>query len=98
MTRQNIFGALLIAAAFVAAPGAGAQALKIGFVNFGRLLEESPQAKAAQAALEAEFMPRQRDVAAQQKPLQEKADKLRQEAAGTAEADRSATQRAVRAT
>jgi len=36
-----------------------------GYNSFGRLLEESPQAKAAQAALEAEFLPRQRDVAAQ---------------------------------
>ena len=47
MTRHNIFGALLIAAALATAPAAGAQALKIGVVNFGRLLEESPQAKAA---------------------------------------------------
>jgi outer membrane protein len=70
-TRHKFFGALLAAAAVVAAPVAGAQALKIGFVNFGRLLEESPQAKAAQQALENEFLPRQRDVAAQQKSLQE---------------------------
>ncbi|HWN06459.1 MAG TPA: OmpH family outer membrane protein [Steroidobacteraceae bacterium] len=96
MTRQNIFGALLIAAALVTAPAAGAQALKIGFVNFGRLLEESPQAKAAQAALEAEFMPRQRDVAAQQKSLQEKADKLQKEAAVMSEADRVRTEREMR--
>jgi outer membrane protein len=96
MTRQNTFGALLIAAALVAAPAAGAQALKIGFVNFGRLLEESPQAKAAQAALEAEFMPRQRDVAAQQKSLQEKADKLQKEAAVMSEADRVRNEREVR--
>ena len=65
MTRHIAFGALVIAAALVAAQGAQAQALKIGVVNFGRLLEESPQAKAAQQALENEFMPRQRVVAAQ---------------------------------
>ena len=59
-----------------AAPLAQAADLKIGYVNFGRLLEESPQAKAAQAALEGEFLPRQRDVAAQQKSLEEKRDKL----------------------
>jgi len=96
MTRQSIFGAMLTAAALVAAPDAGAQALKIGVVNFGRLLEESPQAKAAQSALEAEFMPRQRDVAAQQKSLQEKADKLQKEAAVMSEADRVRTEREVR--
>lgn len=95
MTRQSIFGAMMVAAALVAAP-AGAQALKIGFVNFGRLLEESPQAKAAQQALENEFMPRQRDVAAQQKSLQEKADKLQKEAAVMSEADRVRSEREIR--
>ncbi len=73
-----------------------AQALKIGFVNFGRLLEESPQAKAAQQALEGEFMPRQRDVAAQQKSLEEKSDKLKKEAAVMSEADRIRSEREVR--
>jgi outer membrane protein len=88
--------ALVVAAALAGAPAAEAQALKIGFVNFGRLLEESPQAKAAQASLEAEFMPRQRDVAAQRKSLQEKADKLQKEAAVMSEADRLRTEREVR--
>jgi outer membrane protein len=96
MTRQIVTCALIAAAALAGAPSADAQALKIGFVNFGRLLEESPQAKAAQAALEGEFMPRQRDVAAQQKSLQEKSDKLQKEAAVMSEADRVRTEREVR--
>ena len=96
MTRHIAFGALLIAATLMAAQGAQAQALKIGVVNFGRLLEESPQAKAAQQALENEFMPRQRDVAAQQKTLQEKADKLQKEAAVMSEADRLRAEREAR--
>lgn len=96
MTRYIASCALIVAAALAGAPTAGAQALKIGFVNFGRLLEESPQAKAAQAALEAEFLPRQRDVAAQQKSLQEKNDKLQKEAAVMSEADRVRTEREVR--
>jgi len=96
MTRQIVPCALIAAAALAGAPSAEAQALKIGFVNFGRLLEESPQAKAAQAALEGEFMPRQRDVAAQQKSLQEKSDKLQKEAAVMSEADRVRTEREVR--
>ena len=52
MTRQIVTCALIAAAALAGAPSAEAQALKIGFVNFGKLLEESPQAKAAQASLE----------------------------------------------
>jgi outer membrane protein len=96
MKRHIVFGALALVGAFAVAQGASAQALKVGVVNFGRLLEESPQAKAAQAALEAEFMPRQREVAAQQKTLQEKADKLQKEAAVMSEADRLRNEREVR--
>ena len=96
MTRYIACCALIVAAALAGAPAAQAQALKIGFVNFGRLLEESPQAKAAQAALEAEFLPRQRDVAAQRKTLQEKVDKLQKEAAVMSEADRLRAEREAR--
>ena len=96
MTRYMISCALIVGAALMAAPAVEAQALKIGFVNFGRLLEESPQAKVAQQALEGEFLPRQRDVAAQQKSLQEKREKLTKEAAVMSEADRLRTEREVR--
>ncbi len=96
MTRTIFSCALVAVLAFAAAATAEAQALKIGFVNFGRLLEESPQAKAAQAALEAEFLPRQRDVAAQRKTLQEKVDKLQKEAAVMSEADRLRAEREAR--
>lgn len=96
MTRYIASCALIAVAAFAGAPTAGAQALKIGFVNFGRLVDESPQANAAKSALEAEFMPRQRDVAAQQKTLQEKNDKLQKEAAVMSEADRVRAEREVR--
>ncbi len=44
MTRTTVSCALVAVLAFAAAAAAEAQALKIGFVNFGRLLEESPQA------------------------------------------------------
>jgi len=96
MTRHLVSCALIACLALAATGTAGAQALKIGFVNFGRLLEESPQAKAAQQALEGEFLPRQRDVAAQQKTLQEKREKLQKEAAVMSEADRVRTEREVR--
>lgn len=96
MNRHLIPGALLIAAALAAPGAAGAAELKIGYINFGRLLEESPQAKTAQQTLEGEFLPRQRDVAAQQKSLEEKRDKLKREAAVMSEADRVRSEREVR--
>ncbi len=96
MTRHILSCALFVSAALIAAPAVQAADLKIGFVNFGRLLEESPQAKAAQQALEGEFLPRQREVAAQQKSLEEKRDKLKKEAAVMSETDRVRTEREVR--
>jgi outer membrane protein len=98
ISRHFVFS-LALGAALAAAPAASmAQAanLKIGFVNFGRLLEESPQAKAASQSLENEFLPRQREVAAQRKSLEEKSDKLKKEAAVMSEADRVRTEREVR--
>lgn len=96
MTRYSAFSALALAAALAVAPAALAADLKIGYINFGRLLEESPQAKAAQQALEGEFLPRQREVAAQQKSLEEKRDRLKREAAVMSEADRIKSEREVR--
>jgi outer membrane protein len=96
MTRHIVSCAMLLGAALAAAPLVHAADLKIGYINFGRLLEESPQAKAAQQALEGEFMPRQREVAAQQKSLEEMSDKLKREAAVMSEADRIKTEREVR--
>lgn len=58
-----------------------AKALKIGFVNVQRLLIESPQANAANRALENEFAPRQRDLQAKQKAFKERADKFQKDGA-----------------
>ncbi|MEX1994204.1 MAG: OmpH family outer membrane protein [Steroidobacteraceae bacterium] len=96
MTRYFISGALVLGAMLAAAPAALAADLKVGYVNFGRLLEESPQARAAQQSLEGEFLPRQRDVAAQQKTLEEKRDRLKREAAVMSEADRIKSEREIR--
>ena len=90
--------ALAAVAAVALTPGmAFAQAqTKIGFVNTARLLEESPQARAAQTALEGEFLPRQRELAAQQKTLADKEEKLKRDAAVMSEADRSRSERELR--
>jgi outer membrane protein len=57
------------------------KALKIGFVNVQRLLIESPQANAANRALESEFAPRQRDLQAKQKAFKDRADKFQKDGA-----------------
>jgi outer membrane protein len=88
---------LAVAVAAVAlTPAIASAEVKIGFVNTAKLLEESPQARAAQQALETEFMPRQRELADQQKSLQDKEDKLKRDSAVMSEADRGKAERELR--
>ena len=51
---------------------ADAQDVKIGFVNVGRLISESPQATAAMETLQEEFAPRQREIIAMQNAFKER--------------------------
>jgi|CXWL01.1.fsa_nt_gi outer membrane protein len=64
-----------------AAQSQTARAPKIGFVNVQRLLIESPQANAANRALNNEFAPRERDLLAKQKAFKERADKYQKDGA-----------------
>ena len=75
---------LLVASTLAVPAFAQAQpptALKIGFVNVQRLLAESPQANAANRALESEFAPRQRDLVAKQKAFKDRSDKFQKDGA-----------------
>ena len=49
---------------------ADAQQLKVGYVDFARLIKESPQARESMRKLQDEFAPRERDIVAQQTDLQ----------------------------
>ena len=66
----------LLGAAFALAFASATQAadLKIGYVNYQKLLEESPQAKVAASTLENEFGPKQRELVNLQKSLSEMQD------------------------
>lgn len=78
------FAAAGLAGLLALLPGfaqAQAKPLKLGFVNVARLLAESPQANAASRQLDNEFGPRQRDLVAKQKTLQDRADKLKKDGA-----------------
>jgi outer membrane protein len=67
-------------ALLAAAPAVSAE-MKIAVVDYGKLMEESPQAKAVQDALRNEFTPRQRDLQAQQTSVKAKEDRLEKDAA-----------------
>lgn len=74
-----IFG--LGAALVVASAPAVSADMKIAVVDYGKLMEESPQAKVVSDALRNEFTPRQRDLQAQQTAVKAKEDRLQKDAA-----------------
>ena len=96
MSRFMKNAMLAAAAAVMLSPAIASADTKIGFVNTAQLLEQSPQAHAAQQALQNEFMPRQRELANQQKALKDKEDKLKRDSAVMSETDRAKAERDLR--
>ena len=86
-----LIGALMIAT------GASAQVdgLKVGVVSVNRLLEQAPQFRSAMQALQEEFAPRQRDLVALQRSLQEKQATYERDGAIMAEAERLNLEREI---
>jgi outer membrane protein len=84
----------VVALAAVAAP-AWAD-LKIGVVNYSKLMQESPQAKAAQDALRGEFAGKQKELQTQQQTLKSKEDSLQRDSATMTADQRTAAERDLR--
>jgi outer membrane protein len=70
--------------------------VKMGYVNFQKLLEEAPQTKTAMTALDNEFAPRRRELLTMQNDLKAKDEKLQKEGAVMAEADRAKAEKVLR--
>ena len=70
--------------------------IKVGVVNFQKLLEEAPQTKTAMQALENEFAPRRRELLTMQNDLKAKDEKLQKEGAVMSEADRANAEKTLR--
>jgi outer membrane protein len=83
------FGATLLS-------GQASAEIKIGVVNFQKLLEEAPQTKTAMQALENEFAPRRRELLTMQNDLKARDEKLQKEGAVMAEADRAKAEKTLR--
>ncbi len=96
MTRRSrgvvIAGALALCA--VCAP-AWAD-LKIGFVNYARLMQESPQAKVVQQALRNEFAAKQKQLSDEQVALKNKEDQLQRDGATMSADQRTAAEQVLR--
>jgi outer membrane protein len=70
--------------------------LKVGVVNYAKLMQESPQAKAAQDALRAEFAGKQKDLQTQQQGLKNKEDSLQRDSATMSSDQRASAERELR--
>ena len=70
--------------------------IKMGYVNFQKLLEEAPQTKTAMQGLENEFAPRRRELLTLQNDLKARDEKLQKEGAVMAEADRTKAEKTLR--
>ena len=76
--------------------GQASAEIKMGVVNFQKLLEDAPQTKTAMQALENEFAPRRRELLTLQNDLKARDDKLQKEGAVMSEADRAKAEKALR--
>jgi outer membrane protein len=88
-------GIVALVGTLVASPVFAAD-LKIGVVDYGRLVEESPQAKSALESIRTEFTPRQRDLQNQQASLKTKEDRLQKDGATMSPDQRSNTEKDLR--
>src|SRR5258708_38679008 len=70
--------------------------IKVGYVDFQKLMSEAPQVKSAMQSLQNEFGPRQRELVAMQNDLKSRDEKLAKEGAIMAEADRAKAEKALR--
>jgi len=92
--RSIPFLALCLCGLLAAQPASAE--VKMGVVNFQKLLEEAPQTKTAMAALENEFAPRRRELLTMQNDLKARDEKLQKEGAVMAEADRAKAEKTLR--
>jgi outer membrane protein len=70
--------------------------LKIGFVNYQRLMQESPQGRAVQDALRTEFAAKQRELSNEQQELKTKEAALERDGGTMSVDQRSAAEQSLR--
>jgi outer membrane protein len=96
--KQSSFGSTIAAVLAAAAAGAASAqpppaGYKIGFVNTERVMREARAPQQAQKGLEAEFLKRNREIAAAEERLRAMAADLEKNAAGFSAADRQKRER-----
>ncbi|HEX4024457.1 MAG TPA: OmpH family outer membrane protein [Steroidobacteraceae bacterium] len=70
--------------------------LKIGFVNYARLMQESPQAKVVQQTLRNEFAGKQKELSTEQQSLKDREAQLQRDGATMSADQRTAAEQVLR--
>lgn len=92
--RSIPFLGLCLCGLMIAGPASAE--IKMGVVNFQKLLEDAPQTKTAMQALENEFAPRRRELLTMQNDLKARDEKLQKEGAVMSEPDRAKAEKTLR--
>jgi outer membrane protein len=84
---------LLSALLFSGVASAASAQTKIGVVSIQKLARESPQGKAANEALTAEFLPKRKEIETQDTALRARADKLNKDSATMTQIQKTAAEK-----
>ena len=91
---RTLVPVVLLAAAGMASPASAE--IKVGVVNYSRLMQDSPQAKTALDAIRAEFAPREKELQGQQVTLKSKEERMQKDAATMSETQRASAEKELR--
>lgn len=96
MNKQLIKAVIGVALVFGLAMPASAQNAKIGVVSLQAIVERAPQTKAVMDALREEFAPRERQIVAKQKEIEDLQAKVQKDLAVMGEAERRNAEKDLR--
>jgi outer membrane protein len=96
MNKQLVKVVMGAAMVCVFAMPAAAQELKVGFVSLQAIVERAPQTKAVMEAMQAEFAPREREIVAKQKEIEDLQAKVQKDLAVMGETERRNAEKNLR--
>ena len=96
MNKQLMKAVLGVALVFTFAVPAVAQEVKVGFVSLQAIVERAPQTKAVMEALREEFAPREREIVAKQKEIEDLQAKVQKDLAVMGETERRNAEKNLR--
>ena len=96
MNKQLVKAVIGVALVFAFAMPASAQETKIGVVSLQAIVERAPQTKAVMEALREEFAPRERQIVAKQKEIEDLQAKAQKDLAVMGETERRNAEKTLR--